>query len=203
MEQIEAILFDWGGVLIDNPASGLMAYCAEALGVSVDDYQQAHNRHGEPFQKGQIHEEEFWQRVCADLNRPTPEIPSLWGRAFRTVYSPRQAVFDWAGRLRKRGYKTALLSNTEAAAMEFFMGLQYDVFDAAIFSCAEGTFKPERQIYEAAATRLGVATSRCVFIDDKQIFVDGAIETGMKAVLYEDLDQVKRAVKIMGVSNGT
>ncbi len=203
MERIEAILFDWGGVLIDNPAPGLMAHCAEALGVSVADYQQAHNRHGEPFQKGQISEETFWQRVCTDLDRPVPEGPSLWGQAFREVYSPRREVFDWAGRLRREGYKTALLSNTEAAAMEFFHELQYDVFDAAIFSCAEGTFKPERQIYELAAARLGVTPSRCAFIDDKQIFVDGAIEAGMKAVLYEDLDQVKRALQAMGVSNGT
>lgn len=203
MEQIEAILFDWGGVLIDNPAPGLMSHCADALGVSVADYQQAHNRHGDPFQKGQIPENEFWQRVCADLNRPTPEIPSLWGQAFRTVYSPRREVFDWAGQLRRDGYKTALLSNTEAAAMEFFLELQYDEFDAAIFSCAEGTFKPERQIYETAATRLGVPTSRCVFIDDKQIFVDGAVEAGMKAVLYEDLDQIKRAIQAMGVSSNT
>ena len=203
MEQIEAILFDWGGVLIDNPAPGLMSHCADALGVGVADYQQAHNRHGEPFQKGQIAEDEFWRRVCTDLNRATPEIPSLWGQAFRAVYSPRQEVFDWAGQLRRDGYKTALLSNTEAAAMEFFLELQYDVFDAAIFSCAEGTFKPERQIYETAATRLSVSPSRCVFIDDKQIFVDGAIEAGMKAVLYEDLDQVKRAVQAMGVSIGT
>lgn len=202
MERIEAILFDWGGVLIDNPAPGLMAYCAEALGVSVADYQQAHNRHGEPFQKGFIPEETFWQRVCADLSRPVPEIASLWGRTFRAVYSPRVEVFDWAGQLRKQGYKTALLSNTETAAMEFFLELRYDVFDAAIFSCAEGTFKPERQIYEAAARKLGVPPSRCAFIDDKQLFVDGAITAGMKAVLYNNLDQVKNALRQLGVSDG-
>jgi putative hydrolase of the HAD superfamily len=205
MERIEAILFDWGGVLIDNPAPGLMAYCAEAAGVSVSDYQQAHNRHGEPFQKGLIPEATFWQRVCAALNRPVPpdvhRDASLWGRAFRAVYSPRRDVFDWAGQLRKQGYKIALLSNTEQPAMEFFLELRYDVFDAAVFSCAEGTLKPEREIYEIAARKLGVSPSRCAFIDDKQLFVDGAIQAGMKAVLYENLDQVKQALKPLGVSD--
>lgn len=201
MERIEAILFDWGGVLIDNPAPGLMAYCAEALGVGVPDYQRAHDRHGEPFQKGLIPEQVFWQRVCDDLKQPIPDIRSLWGQAFRAVCSPRPEVFGWAGQLRKQGYKTTLLSNTETAAMEFFLELRYDVFDAAIFSCAEGTFKPERQIYEAAARKLGVAPSRCVFIDDKQLFVDGAIRAGMKAVLYNNLDQVKDALRQLGVSD--
>ncbi len=203
MERIEAILFDWGGVLIDNPASALMAYCADALGVAVADYQQAHNRHGAPFQKGEVSEDIFWQRVCADLDRPLPDVPSLWGQAFRTVYSPRQEVFDWARRLRERGYKTALLSNTETPAMDFFQEMQYAMFDAAIFSCAEGTFKPERRIYEAAARKLGVPPVRCAFIDDKQLFVDGARAAGMKAILYRDLDQVQREIESMGVSDET
>ncbi|MDI6450901.1 HAD family hydrolase [Anaerobaca lacustris] len=202
MERIEAILFDWGGVLIDNPAPGLMAYCAEALGVGVGDYQQAHDRHGEPFQKGLIPEQVFWQRVCGDLKRPVPDIPSLWGQAFRAVYSPRPEVFGWAGQLRKQGYKTALLSNTERAATEFFLELRYDVFDAAVFSCAEGTIKPEREIYEIAARKLGVPPSRCAFIDDRQLFVDGAIRAGMKATLYNNLDQVKDALRQLGVSDG-
>jgi putative hydrolase of the HAD superfamily len=202
MERIEAIVFDWGGVLIDNPAPGLMAYCAEALAVSVVDYQQAHNRHGEPFQKGLVPESAFWQRVCTDLKRPMPNVASLWGQAFRAVYSPKREVFDWAGQLRKQGYKTALLSNTEQPAMEFFLELRYHVFDAAIFSCNEGTLKPERKIYETAARRLGVSPSRCAFIDDKQLFVDGAIRAGMRAVLYEDLGQVKRVLAPLGVSSG-
>ena len=199
MERIEAILLDWGGVLIDNPAPGLMAYCAEALRVSVADYQHAHNRHGEPFQKGLIPEAVFWQRVCADLHRLLPEVPSLWGQAFRAVYSPRPDVFAWAGQLRHQGYKTALLSNTEQAAMEFFQELLYDVFDGAVFACSEGTIKPEQEIYEVAARKLGLSLPQCVFIDDKQLFVDGAIQAGMKAVLYENLDQVKQALKSLGV----
>jgi putative hydrolase of the HAD superfamily len=203
MGRIEAILFDWGGVLIDNPASALTAYCAEALGVGVCDYQQAHNRHGEPFQKGEIAEEVFWQRVCTDLDRPLPNVPSLWGQAFRTVYSPRREVFDWARQLREQGFKTALLSNTEAPAMEFFREMRYEMFDATIFSCAEGTFKPERQIYETATRKLSVPPVRCAFIDDKQLFVDGAIAAGMKAILYQDLAQVQREIEAMGVSNGT
>ncbi len=202
MERIEAILFDWGGVLIDNPAPGLMAYCAETLGVGVREYERAHNRHGEPFQKGLISERAFWQRVCGDLKRPVPDIRSLWGQAFRAVHSPRPEVFGWAGQLRQQGYKTALLSNTEQAAMEFFLELRYDVFDAAVFSCAEGTFKPEREIYKTAAQKLGVSASRCAFIDDRQLFVDGAIQARMKGILYEDIEQVKRTLKQLGVSDG-
>jgi epoxide hydrolase-like predicted phosphatase len=199
-EGIEAIVFDWGGVLIDDPAPGLMDHCAKALGVGVDAYVAAHKRHGEFFQKGKISEGVFWQRVCGDLDRPEPEVASLWGEAFRAVYSPRKAVFDLVRQLQETGYKTAVLSNTEVAAMEFFGELGYDMFDALVFSCAEGTFKPERRIYVIAARKLGVDPERCVFVDDKQVYVDGAVDAGMKGVLYGDFKQVCQALREQGVT---
>ncbi len=201
--RIEAVLFDWGGVLIENPAPGLMAYCAKALDVSVEDYVRAHNRHGEAFQKGSIPEEVFWQRVCADLNRPLPRPSSLWGDAFRAVYCPRPEVFGLAQRLRDRGCKTSLLSNTEAPAMEFFLELGYDMFDALTFSCAEGVFKPQREVYEVAARKLRAAPAHCVLLDDRLDFVAGARNAGMKGILYESLRQAEQELAKLGVRIGS
>jgi putative hydrolase of the HAD superfamily len=198
--KIEAVLFDWGGVLIENPAPGLMAYCAAALGVSVEDYVRAHHAHGEAFQKGAIPEAVFWQRVCGDLDRPLPQQASLWGEAFRAVYRPREAVFGLARRLRAGGCRTSLLSNTEAPAMQFFFELGYDMFDALTFSCAEGVFKPQREIYERAARTLGTAPARCVLIDDRLDFIEGARHAGMQGVVYESFGQVKRELAGLGVA---
>ncbi|MBP7050805.1 MAG: HAD family phosphatase [Phycisphaerae bacterium] len=197
--RIEAVLFDWGGVLIDNPGPGLMSYCAKALGVSVEDYTRVHSHRGQPFQRGAIPEEVFWRRVCEDLGCPTPTRPSLWGEAFRAVYSPRAEVFGLARRLRENGCKTSLLSNTEVPAMEFFHDLRYDAFDAATFSCAEGVVKPQREIYEIAARKLGVTPARCAFIDDKPEFVEGARRTGMKGIVYEDSSQVVEGLVQFGI----
>ncbi|MEN6575499.1 MAG: HAD family phosphatase [Phycisphaerales bacterium] len=196
--RIEGVLFDWGGVLIENPGPGLMSYCARALGVAVEDYTRAHNHRGEPFQKGLIPEDVFWRRVCDDLGCSLPKQASLWGEAFRAVYVPREEAFVLARRLRKQGCKTSLLSNTEAPAMEFFLELRYDAFDAATFSCAEGVVKPQREIYEIAARKLGLAPDRCVFIDDKSDFVDGACKAGMKGIVYGSLAQVQQELAALG-----
>ncbi|MBN2129118.1 MAG: HAD family phosphatase [Sedimentisphaerales bacterium] len=199
MEKIESVLFDWGGVLIDDPAPGLMAFCARALEVSVAEYIEAHERHGEALQKGAIEEEVFWQRVCADLRRAAPDERSLWGRAFRAVYAPREEIFALAEQLRERDYNTALLSNTEAAAMDFFLELNYKMFDALTFSCAEGAVKPEREIYEAASRKLPTGPPQCVLIDDKPIFIEGALEAGMKGIVYQTPAQVKKELAELGV----
>lgn len=199
MKMIQAVLFDWGGVLIENPAPGLMACCAKALGVPVEDYVRAHNAHAEAFQKGSIPEGIFWQQVCGDLDRPLPRQSSLWGDAFRAVYRPRPEVFGMARRLRDRGCKTSLLSNTEAPAMEFFFDLGYDMFDALTFSCAEGVFKPQREVYKVAAKKLGVAPAQCVLLDDRLDFVAGARNAGMKGIVYENLGQAQRGLAKLGV----
>lgn len=199
---IQAVLFDWGGVLIENPAPGLMDYCAKALGVPVQDYVRVHNVHAEAFQKGWVPEQVFWQRVCSDLERPLPRQASLWGEAFRAVYRPREEVFALARRLRAGGCETSLLSNTEAPAMEFFLELKYDAFDALTFSCAEGVAKPEKGVYEVAARKLGVTTTQCVLLDDRLDFIEGARHAGMKGIVYESLEQAMKDLAGLGVSVG-
>jgi putative hydrolase of the HAD superfamily len=199
VQDIRAVLFDWGGVLIENPASPLMNYCARAMGISVEQYTRVHDRHAEPFQKGQIPEETFWQQVCRDLGRPLPKAPSLWGNAFRAVHSPRREVFEFADRLHANGYRIALLSNTEAPAMEFFLELRYGMFDFPIFSCVEGVRKPEKAVYEIAAHKLATPAGGCVLIDDNPSFIEGARRAGMKGIVYESLAQVKRDLSALGV----
>jgi putative hydrolase of the HAD superfamily len=199
VEQIGAVLFDWGGVLIDDPAPGLMAFCAEALEVPVADYVQAHEQHREEFQKASIEETVFWRRVCAELQRPEPEERSLWGRAFRAVYAPREKVFALAAELHEREYNIALLSNTEVAAMDFFLELNYDMFDALTFSCAEGAIKPEREIYEAACRKLPTGPEQCVLIDDKPTFIEGAREAGMQGILYKSPTQARTELAKLGL----
>jgi putative hydrolase of the HAD superfamily len=197
--RIEAVLFDWGGVLIDNPAPGLMDYCARVVGVPVEDYTRVHDEYSEAFQKGLIPEKVFWERVCGALRRPVPEQGSLWGEAFRAVYVPREEVFALARRLRETGLRTSLLSNTERPAMQFFLELGYDMFDALTFSCAEGVFKPEKEVYEIAARRLDTAPGRCVLLDDKVDFIAGARRAGMAGIVYEDLAQAGQELVRLGV----
>jgi putative hydrolase of the HAD superfamily len=199
MERIDSVIFDWGGVLIDDPAPGLMQYCAQALAVSEENYIKAHNKFAANFQKGLIGEDTFWERICGELKVPTPKVNSLWADAFKAAYAPREDMFSLAARLRKNGCKTALLSNTEAPAMQFFYQLQYDMFDVLVFSCAEGTRKPEREIYELTIQRLGSRPSQSVFIDDKAEYITGAKEAGLNTILFEDISQLKNALAELGV----
>ena len=191
MESIKSVIFDWGGVLIDDPAPGLMRYCAEALGVSKENYIEAHSKFAADFQKGLISEDTFWQRICSELNVPKLTDRSLWADAFKAAYVPREDMFSMAACLQENGYRTAVLSNTEAPAMRYFHQLQYNMFDVLVFSCAEGTRKPEREIYELTLERLRSQPGQSVFIDDKPEYINGAEEAGLNTILFQSVEQVK------------
>jgi epoxide hydrolase-like predicted phosphatase len=201
MPEIKAVIFDWGGVLIDNPAPGLMEYFADKLSVSKEEYIEAHNSFAKDFEKGLISEEIFWAEVCKALGKPTPNVKSLWSGAFRSVYLPRTDVFSLASKLHDEGCRTALLSNTEAPSMRFFLEQQYDMFDVLVFSCAVGTSKPEKKIYEITIERLGSKPEQTVFIDDKQEFINMAEQMKMNTILFKDIEQVKIELARHGITS--
>jgi epoxide hydrolase-like predicted phosphatase len=198
MAKIKAVIFDWGGVLIDDPEPGLMQYCTDAFGVSKEEYIKAHKKFWADFQTGNITEDIFWSRVCGELNVAAPK-GSLWGRAFAAIYRPKEEMFALASLLHRNGYKTALLSNAEIPTMGYFYGQGYDMFDVLVFSCAEGTKKPERKIYELALERLGIKANESVFIDDRLRCIEGAKAAGLNTILFGSAEQVKKELSRLRV----
>ncbi len=192
MEKIRAIIFDWGGGLIEDPAPRLFEYCAKALGVGVEQYRIAFDICLNDFQTGRITEQQFWFNMTTHLKVPTLHTDSLWSKAFTVAYEPRQEMFALVSRLRETGVKTALLSNTEKPAVELIRKQKYDLFDVAVFSCLEGVTKPERKIYEITLDRLGTPAGNALFIDDKQDFIDGAQRVGLQTILFKNVEQLKK-----------
>jgi len=199
MRKIESIIFDWGGVLIDDPRPGLLRYCSEAFGVPLEDYTPVHDLFLDKFHKGKISEERFWRQISGKLGKPIPSVRPQWYEAFRSAYVPRQEMFHLVSLLHNKGYKTALLSNTELPAVDFFHKWGYDMFDVLVFSCIEGMVKPDRRIYEITLERLRSKAGQAVFIDDRQDYIRGAQEVGLKTILFKSIDQVKDAMVGLGM----
>ena len=189
---IKAIVFDWGGVLIDYPVSASILYCAELLNVDKELFEQTFKQYVTMFQKGEITEDLLWKNISKKLKIQKPTTPSLCREAFHNVYTPKKEMFQLAANLKKNGYKIGFLSNTELPMMNYFKEQQYDMFDVTVFSCVEGTVKPERQIYEILLERLRVKAYEVVLIDDIKEYIKVAQDIGIKGILFENPQQVKR-----------
>ena len=130
---IKAIVFDWGGVLIDYPISASILYCADLLNVDEELFSRAFKQNVTMFQKGEITEDMLWDNICKELGIQKPTTPSLCRKAFHNVYMPKKEMFQLAVNLKNNGYKIGFLSNTEVPMMKYFKEQQYDMFDVTVF----------------------------------------------------------------------
>lgn len=90
-------------------------------------------------------------------------------------------------RLKEKGYKLAIVSNSPPTTKERFARFELDsYFDALIWSFDYGVRKPNAKIFHAALERLGVQAEEAIFIgDSKDKDVEGAQAVGMQAFLLD------------------
>ena len=200
IHMIKAIAFDWGGVLIENPAKGILKYCAKQLQMTERSLNTAYRKYAEAFQKGTLSEQALWDHIAPAWKHHTPPIHSLWETAFKTVYREHKEMFHLVASLKHNGYRTGFLSNTETPAMRFFEKQHYDMFDVAVFSCAEGTRKPEQKIYQILLKRLQVQPHETIFVDDRRDFIDGAETIGIHGIVFHDVDQLRSDLTALKVN---
>jgi len=199
--QIKAVIFDWGGVLADEPLQGLIQYCAATLGVDLKKCGSVIEAHLPAFGRGTFSEEGFWQHVCGELACLEPESKSLWSEAFGVVCRPRKTMYDLAETLQKK-YKIAVLSNTEAPAVKHFLSYRPELFDVKVFSCDEGVAKPQARLYEICLERLGVEPQEALFIDDREENVAGARAIGLQAVVCKNYQLLVRELESLRFNMG-
>ncbi|MBA2278869.1 HAD family phosphatase [Candidatus Saccharibacteria bacterium] len=115
-----------------------------------------------------------------------------WREANFAGYVINTPLLDYALELKKT-YKLAMLSNVGKGGLKRFFdpGFLERYFDPVVESAAIGYAKPEARAYEIVAGMLGVRLDECVFIDDRQEYVDGATAVGMQAVLYKSVSQLR------------
>jgi len=199
MVEIKAVIFDWGGVLIENPLRKFNTYYADSLGVSEEDLIRTYHPYASDFQKGNIKEDELFSKIRSELGVRKKRNASLWREAFEFAYSPREEMFSLASKLKDKGYKTGILSNAEMPSVRFFIQQGYDMFDVKAFSCLVGTRKPEELIYRLILKRLQVEPEEAVFIDDNPSYVEGGRNVGINAILFDNLYQMKRELDALSV----
>jgi len=172
----EAVVFDFGGVLITS-ISNQLGTIAASHGV---DTAVMHEVILGPRDSGPDHP---WHRaergeiaVAAIQELLDPWAAehgvTLHGDEMDRILAPGgytvvDAMIDRVTRLRSEGYLTGLLTNTFAEFQPTMQrDIDFDLFDVVVESFAVGSRKPERAIYEIARTGLGVDHDAIVYLDD-------------------------------------
>ena len=202
-----AVVFDFGGVLFRWQPERLLR---EVLPDRVHSEADARHWMAQIFQS--------YGGDWGDFDRGTVEIPALVQRiARRTGLSEAevQRVVDAVpGELQPQPATVALLQRLHAAQHPLFflsnMPLPYAdhlqtthafmaLFDDGVFSARVHHNKPERAIFELAATRFGRAPAELVFIDDHEPNIVAARELGWRGIHFVDIEQTTAALAAHGL----
>ncbi len=141
-----------------------------------------------------------WGQACEPAARVAEEgyvvdshLAAMW-RPGKTI-PDEKTLLDYIRALRGR-ISTALLTNFPAHVHDHFRTAWFidGAFDHIIASCDVKLLKPDPRMYELALQRTGCRPEEAVFIDDREVNVEGARALGMHAVLYETREQTMSAV---------
>ena len=94
-----------------------------------------------------------------------------------------------------------LLSNTDPERFGFVRRRFPEIlfFDDYVLSYELKLLKPDPAIYAEAARRAGCAPCECVFIDDMEVNVKGAVEAGLAGILYRPETDLAAELEKLGL----
>jgi putative hydrolase of the HAD superfamily len=191
LNMIQAVIFDWGGVLIENPTEGILRYCREVLGIGTGCMLAAYRKLIPYLQEGKISEEEFWKGVRRRTGAKGGMPAALWLEAFEHSYVEKKDVFAVAHALHGRGCRTGILSNTEKPAKPILERETYRIFDPVVLSWQVGSSKPQGRIFEALIETLNLNPHEILLIDDVEANITAAKDLGLQGLLFTDAETLR------------
>jgi FMN phosphatase YigB (HAD superfamily) len=208
--QIEAVLFDLGGTLVDYPVPRwptMAAQCVHGMygymvrpeserppqAASVPGPAEA-NAQRQPAAPDSALAHRIMiglRRVVRSLSGRT--LPRIAEACARPLVAPGYLFEDSLPTLRALrggGYRLGLISNTPWGTPEYLWVNQLqrfalaEFFEVALFSSVFGVRKPDARIFREALDRLGVPAERTVMVGDNlEADIVGARRVGMRTVL--------------------
>ena len=187
---MKGLLVDFGGVLTTNVFQSFREF-SEREGLDPDHVKEKFRSDSEALgllrrlEKGEVTVEEFEPKFAAAIEVDDPE--GLVERLFRGI-GPDERMLDAVRASRRAGVKTGLISNSWGTGLQYDEDLMEELFDAVVISGDVGMHKPQPEIFELGAERIGVPPGECVFVDDLRENCEGAEAVGMTAILHRGAD---------------
>jgi len=189
MRRDRVIMFDLGGVLIENHGkaelTAMLPLAPEPHDIWIRWLASPSVR---GFERGMLTPEQFSTAFVAEWQIALE--PSAFIQAFATW--PKR-LFEGAEELLhalKQQHHLACLSNTNAIHWERFPQL-HALFDSRFLSHEMGLVKPDREAFEYALEHLNARPGDVYYFDDLLLNVSAAREAGMSAFHVEVFSEIE------------
>lgn len=199
-KMIKAIIFDMGGVVLNAKIENAYEILANKLNVTKEKFDIAKNKYIKDAQRGKITTEELLNKISLELNIDKNKLKKYWEEAYSEVMIINKDVIKVVDLLKKKGYITALITNTIGihSSLNKKRGV-YDRFAPTLLSNEIGIIKPEEGIYKKMLESLRLKPAECVFIDDREEHLVPAVNLGINSILYKNNKQLIEDLRKLGV----
>jgi glucose-1-phosphatase len=190
-DQIEAIIFDMGGVILRTEDKTSRTDLAKKYNLSLSQLEDLvfESPSAMIATVGKISERDHWRTVLDGLKVPEEQRLSF-EEAFWQGDALDQTLIDFL-RTQKNQRKTALLSNawsgTRATLTDKHPCL--DAFHVSVFSCEVGLAKPDPAIYSLILQQMKVEPVNSIFVDDNEKNILAAAAMGIHAIRFQSTAQ--------------
>jgi 2-haloacid dehalogenase len=199
---VRGVVFDVGNVLYSWDPESFLAkrledYEARLRFIEDTDLYAWHERldGGRPFDE-----------AAADLSEKFPAYAALisqWGSHFgETITDPVPGVHAIVEELDRRGVPLFAITNFSADFWSPFAERErhfFRRFRDVVVSGEEKLLKPDPAIYYLALHRFGLRPDEALFIDDREINVEGATAVGIRAHLFTSAEDLRTSLKTEGL----
>lgn len=192
---IQAVIFDFGGVFTSSPFEAFNRFEADR-GLPRDIIRRVNAADPDAnawamFEQAAIDAAEFDRRFLAEST--ALGAPVRGAEVLQLLYGQVRPRMVAALKACKARFRTGCITNnmvtenrpSRPAEVEAIFAL----FDAVIESSRAGVRKPDPAIYRMMCERLGVAPEACVYLDDLGINCKPAAQLGMRTIKVVDEDQ--------------
>lgn len=199
--QIENIIFDLGGVLIEWDPDEIISQFTQDPELAIRLKREIFD-HPDWAEKdrGEFPAEEFNRRFAQRTGLPVAQIAELMDILVESLLLMTKTL-PLMDELRRHGLRLFCLSNMP---VEHYEHLQkkysfWQKFEGIVISGCVNLVKPEPGIYQFLLNEYQLQPAMCVFLDDVPKNITAAQSQGMHGIVFRDVDSCREELKKLGI----
>ena len=197
--KIKAVILDYGEVLCYPPTAEEMGRMAAPFGMAPVPFRKLWDRDRLRYDRGDLSPEAYWSTVAKETGTQltAEQLAQLRRWDLEMWGHDNPTMVQWVRQMHSSGIKIGLLSNMPHEMVRYvrqkFAWL--DQFDHLTFSAEVSLIKPAAAIYEHSLRGMGVPASEALFVDDKELNVQGARAVGIHAIRFQSVEQLRSQLR--------
>ncbi len=199
---VKALFLDIGGVFLTNGwDKGSRKKAADHFNVDFEKLNERHRIIFDAYESGKMTLAEYVDLLVFSCERPfTPEdfINFMYNES-----RPYQDMIDLVSAIKQKYNLQSVAVNNEGRELNEYRIRNFGLkgfIDTFASSCFINTRKPDKDIYLTALDLAQVKPDEVIYIDDREVFIQGAARLGIRGIHHISTNSTKQALAAVGLS---